>query len=116
MYPHSAQSKSKQSSQRKSQPPTQNDGGTGKVIRGTHIVVLFFVDLGMYKYLLIFLVAIFYGCGENENITEIQPNLILNPAVYEYGEILISWTKYIKSDFLSYDLYSIDLINYNDYY
>ena len=42
MYPHSAQSKSKQSSQRNSQPPTRNDGGTGKVIRGTHIVMLFF--------------------------------------------------------------------------
>jgi len=44
LYPHSAQSKSKESSQRNSQPPTQKDGGTDKVIRDTHIVMQFFVD------------------------------------------------------------------------
>jgi hypothetical protein len=49
----SAQSKSKQSCQRNSQPPTRNDGDTGKVIRGTHVVMLFFVNLDMIKQLLL---------------------------------------------------------------
>ena len=63
LYPHSAQSKSKQSSQRNSQPPTQNDAGTGKEIRCTHIVLLFFVNLDMIKQLLL-LIFIFLKNGK----------------------------------------------------